>query len=194
LAEIQDPSLSRKLRRRFDVKGAPPAPALAEEIFPVVLVADLTAVDQEDQGYERPCITYSTVGALAGNRSQSQLKNPWGSNTIITVELVIVGAGAAGQHYLRQYDTDLTGGTVSTFFRDRRLDGSPVGQGRYQQTGPLGSIFVGVRLPSANDSAIIPVDFVLKPGQGILWCGGADNVATDVTFYWTERQALPGEA
>ena len=125
MPEIQVPDVARKLARFFGIDGSSPAPTLAPEIVSVALVADLTDVDVEDSGYERPCTGAGQVAAGAGTRSNVQLYNPENSGVIVTVEAAIVSLTSANVFSLRNYDTELSTVSTSNGLRDRRLGGGP---------------------------------------------------------------------
>jgi len=193
MPEIQVPELARKLARRFGITGEAPASFLAPEIVPVAVVADLVTPNEEDSGYERLCIGTTSLGPTAANYSHVQLYNPAASGLIIYADLVVATRGAAGRLRIHEFDTAATNNTSTKGFRDKRLSGAPVGQIRYENNvGFRGDLHGSADAPTA-DSVIIPLDYVLPAGAGILLVPNAVNVQCACTFYWRERQLLPSE-
>ena len=193
MPDIQDPTIPRKLARRFGIKGEEVAPFLSPEIVPIVVVADLSTPQEEDTDYQRSGWGAEVIGGTVGNQSHVQLFNPAGSGAIIHVEAVLVTIDTAGVIRLVQYDAALTTLSAQIAWRDRRISGAPSAEVRIQDNnGALGSIRGLARLPAA-EGALIPLDVTLSPSEGVLVVPSTQNVECMATYFFTERSLLQGE-
>lgn len=186
---IQVPDLSRKLVTRYGLREKAPAPTLATEVVPVVLVDDLIGESDLIRPRIRPC-----AGQLAFNAAAETpiagLMNPAGSRVICHVYYFVLSSTA-----LSQWDLHFTGTpTITTAgvtgFRNGLMPGaSPAGQMRGIQNGPSpgGAIEQSVRAV-ANNNFILPFDAVLDEGQGLQFRAQAAYTGlVTVNCVWTEE-------
>ncbi len=161
---------------------------------PVLLVGDITRPEDSDVFNERLCIGNRVQVQQAGQYAHIQLYNPPGSGVIATCDLAsVANLNTASRIDLRVYDTALSTAALAAnhAFRDRRIAGEPACQIRYQDNAATLGESVRSFSTGAADSKPVAVDFILQPGQGILFGGASTNNGLESVFWWTERQQGP---
>ena len=170
-------------------------------LTPVVLVDDL--VPAEIGGSEaqwRRCVGGHYQGAVAGQYSQIQLRNPPNSGVLVVVDKALVALSTAGLVDIWQDVGGYTSASTNKGFCDQRQAGSPTAELRYAANAAhLGDNLYGyVRV--GTTPVEIPGPFILE-GMGGGWpsAGGQAigfetnvlNVSLTVTFFWRERDYHP---
>lgn len=175
---------AQKLGRAYGLTDLP-ITGVAPELVPVVIVGDLTSPAEHDAGDIRYCVGNGSQGGAASNYAHVQLLNPPGSGITVIVQTLVVAIETAGDVQVRLYDTPLTTATTRRF-RDTRITGTPVGQARTQnETSRLGTSVLSLGLV-ADASEQIQLDFVLKPGTGILVSPYTADVQCTAGWLWVE--------
>jgi len=201
--EMQDKGqLSEVLQRRLNMSGAAPAPAVAPELFPVLVYEN----DRPEWGFlkgENPFALASSSSAAVGTHSGNGIWNPAGGNIIVVVKSItwypadpcgLVLSVSSTQPFsstVAGSSTDSRYATAASLRRSNCLVGQ---RNDYSDPDSLPCIL------SLNGSATVGSPFVyrtpiiLKPGAQLVLIGSNANTALNrVTFEWTERAAMPGE-
>jgi len=162
---------------------------LFDEIIPVVLVDDLTQGLILDANYRAPAIASAVRGAVALENSFCSISAP-ATGSLVLVERVEFRLGTAGPATLRVGPTD-TPTAQPTFWRDRRLSGSPSAvMATGTRVGVTGSRFLFVR-GTATGFTSMDLQIILTPSNNSLestlavW-NGLVNDQLDVNWYWRE--------
>jgi len=180
-----------RLRDAFDLKGKHSL-LLDEVVVPIVLVEDLTrddplADDRQAQGG-------TVLGALPANVNQHQLFNPADSDVLLELYLVTMCSGGT-----IAYDMGPTAAALATDaggqWQDRRLPAASFPVGRMQSTQVAAATLV---LPAVFRTLTTVINtherkVSLPPGTGYMVESSVVNILTAVSFFWSERDLLPGE-
>ena len=196
--EILVGRFARGIQKLFGIKGTTPTKQLSGEVMPVF------NLDDANQLENRILHSWSSFGYVknvaaggAGTFAAVRLRNPTGSNTIVVVEKITYGSGAASDTYvLRRGPTgtpDLaTVDSANNSIRDLRL--GPISGSVITSFGtPAGS--TGTQVASGTLGANTSVDIILNPHQEIVIAPGdlisvqtpVANQGITVTFFWRER-------
>lgn len=198
--DIGQDRFQARLTKELKIKGSMPAPVLAPEIVPVLLVEGERPENLHIQREHRFAVSL-TLGAVAGEYMYFQVWNPAGRDGLIVIEEVALSKPAA----IIQFDWGVADvavkaslGARDTYSLDTRLPGPNPGRG-------VGEALVGTdagmgfldvcgrcHAPS-NDMGVVRPNMVLSPGYGFgiqnLWV----NEAVAGWCMWRERQATDGE-
>lgn len=194
MPEIQTPEPGQKLQRLYSIPGNAPAPTLAPEIVPVVIIDDATK-DENPQAFSfpRPAIGALQLGASVGERNEYVLLALTGTNLLVTVHRIVISF--TGQQNLELvFPTSLSGFVAVTTkaFRDTRLGGAPSAfLGDQQNAGTTAGPVVARQRVLGNTAVVIDGPFILSEGASIVVRGDSDNLAGEATFYWSETQQRP---
>lgn len=189
---IQTPDIARKLVTRYGIREKSPAPTLAAEVVPVVLVDELVGESDLIRPRIRPA-TGAIVGTSAATVNWLHLWNPATSKTIVHLQYLIIRVSAATDNLVfHSWGTSAPppgGQTTLKGFRNGLFGGeSPVAQQFSDQaTGPTGGVAIS-RLPIFTATLIIPFDHVMDEGNVLSL--GASVVYTGtmtISWFWTEE-------
>ena len=130
-------------------------------------------------------VGYAVSGAVAGNRSHVQVKNPAGSGKVWYLdEVTVLGLGAARGVQLNAHDADI--GIVALAGLYSRLQGGAASTTQLRTANNVG--ILGTLLEYRAGAANIDITFPCNPpyrldaGKGVLIGGDADNVSVNATF------------
>jgi len=180
-----------RLRDAFDLKGKHNL-LLDEVVVPIVLVEDLSK--DAPLGDLRAAHGGSGQGALAANVSQHQLFNPPGTGQML--ELYRASFQSAVN-----VDWD-SGPTVVALtvnqagqWQDRRLTPASFPIGRMQSDRVAAATLLDPTrfMTLARAEFWLELDVFLPPGTGYMVESRTVNVTTNASFFWRERDLLPGE-
>ncbi len=119
---IQRGEIQSRLVRGLGIRERSPAPHLAGEISPVVLVEDLSRISPLNPPSDhRPCIVAQATTPAAGQFITLQLRNPTGSGVVLSVMNVIWASTTNDQIRAGFLSGVLSTAGPSPAFRDRRL-------------------------------------------------------------------------
>ncbi len=194
--EVQQTRWDRIIRRVSGSIG--PGSRVSETISELFPMVDVERVPSELLllGGTQVCLGEASPGNLAANFAQVMLRNPGGSNALITVTQAAVASGTA-----QIVGVGITENTLSTAgsqqIRDSRRGpgGVPVGlvlEERLLVTGPVFYRFdlladETYTLKDPNDLA------VLSPGTALSITATTVNTNLRVGFMWRERPAEQSE-
>ena len=198
--DIGQDRFNRRLTKEMNIKGAMPAPVLAPEIVPVVIVEDERTENLHLQLEHRFGCTL-TLGAVAGEYYYFQLWNLAGTDSLVVVEEFGVGCVNNVQAFDFGY-ANLTLkpslGLRAHFCLDTRaakwvprtahagpMVGTDAGGGALQVFGRCSTL--------QAKSIIVRPNVVLSPGHGFsIWVPTANKDINGWCF-WRERHAESGE-
>jgi len=197
LSELQQNRYDRLLRRVGDLKGqGSKVNDALSELFPMFDVENVPAelyllggiricLGRTDQGTPGPALFRA-----------SMIRNPGGSNTIITLTSVVF-ASLAGQEIVLgpTLTSYTTAGTRA--IADTRQFGpqAPVGQLLTDDLLVVGADFFRYRINSSEAFTFAPPGAVavLAPGTAFSVSTGTADTSLTVGYTWRERQAEPSE-
>lgn len=190
---IQVPDLSRKLVTRYGLREKAPAPTLATEVVPVVLVDDLIGESDLIRPRIRPAAGWGEA-VMAAQHCTLGLFNPPGSRVVLHLYYFLLTNSTIGLYNLHFTGTPTTGAPSNSGsgFRNGLMPGaSPAGRFGASVTGgpapPGGSVEAVVRLGS-NLLVTLPFDCVIDEGQGVQLATTAAITSTlYATAVWTEE-------
>lgn len=181
------PVLVRQLRELLDldVQGDRAIP-----ISPGIVLANLENWWEYETQFSRPCVGRSNCSAVAGQYSQIQAWNPASSGVNMHLDTALIDSATAGIVQCRWYNTAFGNLTASGLeWRDRRQSGAPACQIRYTNNasifGATADTIAAIYLP-ATETIPLPLDCLLKPGQGLNFAYSAVNVEHRVNLWWDE--------
>lgn len=196
MAEIQQTRYDKILRRVCGLigPGAKVQDALSE-LFPVIDVEDPPA-NLLALGGTRMAVGRSLQSSTAGQVNMSMLRNPGGSNMIITLTDV--------RFYSTTAQLIVCGPTLNTYttqeltaFTDGRLFGAqlPIGEVRHGLSPAAGVDFWNDRAENTTFKVYAPPNAVavLTPGTAWSVSNTVVNTLLAVSYTWTERVAEESE-
>lgn len=186
---------SRGLARILGLEEQDGVTTVAPELMPVLAIEsdrpEWAFLKDEVLGVGR-----TEVAAVANQTSFVQLFNPSGSNVLIVIEQIAVGAGVAAFARVRSHAAALGATTGDENFRDLRRRGN---------TGPLvaelrsgnqaaqlsGFALETARIVASTYMPLFSAPIVVSPGTGISVQSDAPatGVGLEVFFRWSERGA-----
>lgn len=197
--QIQGGRWDNLLRKIFPIKDRSVAPVLASELVPYV-----TVQEWEDELFwardERMAWGATNQPAVALRLSHVQLFNPAGSQTLITLDHIIVAAD--GDQRIRvAYLNELLAGfqNEQSGFRDQRFSTTVNPR---ETTGQLtrddslvaqGTQHVMELQLLTGTSETFALRAVIPPGSSVIIVSVAVNTNLDVNWLWRERAAEPSE-
>lgn len=194
--EVQQTRWDRIIRRVSGSIG--PGSRVSETISELFPMIDVERVPGELLllGGTQLCMGTTNTAGVAAQFAQSMLRNPGGSNTLITITQVVMFSSAA--------QTLRAGPTLNTFptagiqtIRDTRRGpaGVPVGQCLSDSGGVAGPLFF--RMQMNGSSPFIWNDenglAVIAPGTAFAVSNAAANANLEVGWLWRERPAEQAE-
>lgn len=201
LNEIGQDRFQRRLNRELRIPGDQPAPILAPEIQPVLVVEDERPELLHLALEHRFCCTL-TLAAVVNEYYYFHLWNPAGSNMLMVVERVVVTDASGNMQMdfgpaIATMIPSLTG--RAAYCLDTRVPQTPLGRpcvaepyvgtdlatGGIATFGRLGAV---VQTPSCID-----LDYVMHPGNGFGMMDTAVNEGIVGWCIWRERRAESGE-
>ncbi len=196
--EVQQTRWDRIIRRVSGSIG--PGSRVSEtlsELFPVVDVEQVPA-ELLALGGTHMAMGRSTAAPLAANFQLSMLRNPGGSNAIITLLAVAINtSGLAGVALGLTLNTFSNLNTANTAFSDGRLFGipQPVGEVRDEPNLVAGVEFFVLDADQVKGGLIQPPKAlaVISPGTGFSVSTRSANVSLLCSFLWIERPAEQSE-
>lgn len=186
---IQTPDLARKLVTRYGLREKSPAPTLAMEVVPVVLVDDLIGESDLIVPRIRPAAgQLRNTSAAATNHIH--LINPAASKVILHMYYFVFHCDVASQQVQWRSHADSTNTVNGTQgFRNTLLaNQSPVGQVRGQFGAAISGAILGNARNQTTVSVIVPFDHVID--QGNVFTVETILVLTgilSVSFVWSEE-------
>lgn len=204
LNNIGQDRFSRRLTRELEIQGDQPAPVLAPEIQPV-LVVEGERPENLHLARERRFGSSMVLGAVAGEYWYCYLMNPATSNVLIILEQASMGGSAAPTRFGIGTPVpavvpvaSLAGRTYDSL--DQRVPQTPTGQngqallyaGTDAAAGGVVNVVADFYL-LANTMYDCKIDFVVQPGESVgLWCGVL-NTTVYGHLWWRERPLVYGE-
>ena len=188
--------LNLVLSRAFGVQGAP-APFMASEIFPMVVLGN----DRPEWGFLQNCRYAQGRGldaANAGDTSHVGLQNPVGSGAIMVIERIMMANTTANALTLNLaigigITPDASGGETFLDTRYGVAANFPTGNiVLLTQVAGVGTLIDQVRV-TANSVLTYPGPFILGPGGFFVVRGAAANQSATAAFRWYEYSASDGE-
>lgn len=161
-------------------------PNLRFEVLPVVM--PVAVIENPDTNVMRPAIGTEQETATGGNFAHIQILNPAGSQVNILVEAFYFTIDLPGLIQLRTHNAAFTTLSAEKAFRDASLSGAPVGEVRSRNGSSQGSS-VGRFAASTIDDHLVPIDWTLVPGTGLVVLAAELLSTLDVTWFWTEEDA-----
>lgn len=179
MPKVENGLLIQRLLDLLKIRGPTPDFEVVEAIMPVSVV--------EEAGEVRQAVGYNTIAGAAGQNSHVQLWNPANSGIECHATGVFVDSASAVDFLFANHDTALTNGGAGVF-RDRHYAGIPACTVRTQNAAaPIPATTTALRFPSVLGAAeLIPLDWIIRPGQGLLFYSASQNVAISGNFYWEE--------
>jgi len=188
------------LRRFFNIKERGVAPSMAPEIVPIV---NVEPPDDPTMPFLRDVRTmgaYEELAAVAAEFGQLELRNPTGSNAIITTqEIMLWGTAITGYEVRVQIETAEIN-QVTKALRDLRWDDGT--GGLIQRSTGLFLSFTsparyGIQVwgsRALGDTQVFMRDpIVLPPGYSVFAGVDAVNQIFGGGFVWSERPLEPSE-
>lgn len=186
---IQVPDISRKLVTRYGLREKAPAPSIAAEVVPVILVDDLVGESDLITPRIRPAAG-QVENTAAAAIWLGGLVNPAGSGVIIHLYYFLIASTATAALDIHFTGTPGAGITGVSGFRNGLLPAqSPAGVMQSHTTGvsPGGSIEMKIRVGSSLFT-VFPFDCVLAEGQGIQARTPAAFTGTmSISAVWSEE-------
>lgn len=193
--KLQTPDIGIKLIRRYGLHGKSQVTGFADQVFPVVVVDDLTSVADWWQlpvpAGERRYWGYSTVAPVVGQLPLLALENTAGSGLVMRVESVSFLASSTD--VMRWgYLISFPGAPADNFgVRDSRQLGGIApflireSTNAATQVSPILAESVGTGV-----AVNIPVDLVLNPGERFGIEREVANTQLNAGIYFTVRNAI----
>lgn len=190
--EIDEGGLNAILTRRLGMPGGSPAPSLAPEIMPQMVLEN----DRPEWGWlkgEMRCAGSFFSAALIGNRSMVQLYNPPSSQSIVTIDYIenITGndieVHRAAVSQLIGGGSTLYAGVCDLRFRFRTM--------QLQTTSHQAGMVATQGTFAYLNSTLHPFegDIIMPPNSLVFVTAASDNQAIEFNIRWYERVAQSGE-
>lgn len=189
--EMQAGGYNEVLTRRFALQGAAASPALVPEVGAGLVIEN----DRPEWSYLMGENLFShqvTVAAAVGFNSSVALISPASSSTIVVVKRIIAtGTGTLALRLLRRGDTSGPALNFSRYGlpRDGRFSGASSSALYVQNAAAVTATAQVLNALSTSEEQ----PWILKPGDTLLGWNVTANQAISMTYFWTERQAAPGE-
>lgn len=190
--EIQSGRFNAVLHKLLDMKEGAPAPMLASEIFPVIVIESDRPEWDFLQGIRNQG-TNAAIAAVAAQRSKFRLRNPTGSGAIAVVESIVLRSDTTSlvRLHVGTVATDYSS-TFTGINRDTRDDVSgaviPSSENSINAS-TLGSQFAAVHLRADDPYTLQFPRFIvaLAPGGAMDVFTNVNNAALTVSVEWRER-------
>jgi len=198
--DIGQDRFQSRLTKELRISGTMPAPVLAPEIVPVLVVEGERPELLYLQRERRMSCTLS-LGPVVGEHYYFQLWNPAGRNGIIVVEEIGIGSQAGTNGCDFGYaDAAVSGslGVRASYCLDSRVPGRAPQAGVAEPlcgTDPAAGLIdtFGRTMAFVDGWITYHPNLVLTPGYGFgLWGVVANSDVVGYCF-WRERQAMDGE-
>jgi len=189
---IQTPDLARKLVTRYGIRERSPAPTLAAEVVPVVLVDDLIGESDLIVPRIRPACGF-VVGSPAAATMSVTLSNPAGSRTIVHLYYFFVEtfATAIDRLSIRAHGGPIGGAVEQTTkgFRNTLLGGQAPVAKLFADTALYGGgVLLSRTRVAINQQPLIPFDFVISEGTFLTFENAtAATTECTVSLFWSEE-------
>lgn len=190
---IQRPEIMARLQRALHMKERGPAPTLLDTVVPVVLVEDVSRIDDNIQlSDQRPFGVKVVQGAVAGNFSFVRLVNPpaptKGQEKLLIVDRVAVSCAVPWRAVLQAFGFATTTGMN----RDSRYAPLQGSWGAFGQGSQAGDPAVEGPFAEFNQAVVAPVDVgvVVSSGFELLIYPNVVNNALTVTYFWREFDTI----
>jgi hypothetical protein len=155
------------------------------ELIPGVL--PVIMFERPSPSTDKLCWGVQTIAGVAAEYVSMQLFNPVGSKRLIHVDSVFINPLGATGFYVGQHDAAHTTLSTTIGFRDRRVQGAPIGQVRGQSGG---AAVVTQRSQTsvavAQDVVQHPFDCYIGPGEGVTLSNANANITVTAAWYWEE--------
>lgn len=198
--DIGQDRFQARLTKELRIKGSMPAPVLAPEIVPVLIIEGERVENLHLQREHRFSCTLA-LGGVVNEYYYFQLWNPAGRTGLVIVDEFSVASTAATVSWDWGYaDAAVTGslGPRDSFCMDSRIPGRAPRQGVAEPMcgtdlgGGLIEIFGRSRSLPGRMDRIVP-GVVVTPGHGFSIQCGALNENVNGYCFWREREAEVGE-
>ena len=192
--EIDEGGLNAILTRRLGMPGGSPAPSLAPEIMPQMVLEN----DRPEWGWlkgEMLCAASGFEAALLGNRSYYEFVNPTTSQSIITIDYVenitandLIVARAA-------FSTALGGTTENAGVCDLRFRFRTNQMQLFRGQALAAALTTQGTFAVLSENSLHPFTgaIIMPPGSLVRIFGVTDNSAIAFNIRWYERIAQSGE-
>lgn len=188
MGQLQNALIQRKLRSAAKVLDVTPAPSMAPEVVPVIIVEDLSGAIPEAPQYEIPGIVRQKLVAVAAQYTYIVFHNPAGSGQIVELTSALILA-SGGSGILVGYNTGNYPETTGAKGRSRNYSAGVL--------PPKLSQFLSER-NDANANLLeewwvqslpatlteVPLGVTLAEGQTCGFRSGSVNESLDITVYY----------
>jgi hypothetical protein len=202
--QVQVPEVSKKLANFLQVKESTIAPGVAPDLFPVIVVGDLTKESIEDTSIERPLIDSIVLTSIAADIAVVwHLGNPASSGTVVIVDHIVVG-GTVQARWDIVLTTNLipVGSTLGTpkprhtgMNNVTAIDGKSAVQGQWGAKSNAiagGGNFSSRYVAAYSNYDIMTEPMILTPGFALrVQRAGGIAMEQQATFIWRERRLTP---
>lgn len=196
MSEIQGGRWDRVLRSLFPVKGQAVAPAVGNEIVPVM---ELQKFDPELHWLRGEALLMGTglQGGVAGQFCQVNLRNDSDDRMVVLEQIVIAPGDGADLFHLSLGNTAV-GVAQTVYGRDPRagliiLAGAVAGVVRASNLGAALTPAMRYSSPALLENVITHVPIVLPPTYACFISMATANRGLICSFAWRERPFEPGE-
>jgi hypothetical protein len=193
--EILTGRFSRGLQKLLAIKGEKPTPQIASEITPVLVLPEGLCEDWYLHGWNY-FANRGTIGPVAANFNEFQLRNPASSNVIAVVTKILAGSQSGGEVF------GLTGSQGNP--ADLASVGTPYAlDGRTNTNSTLipssatvaaianlaGGITIGQTVGASELDLIVHrhQEIPMLPGAALRLTFNTANTTSSVTIHWRER-------
>jgi hypothetical protein len=198
LNEIQIGRLNGLLHKLLDMKEGAPAPTLATDVFPM-LVLESDRPEWLFLSGQRMCGALRQTAATVGQYSHAGLWNPAGSGVLAVVREITIWPVAVDLYFALEKgsakkDTAGVGVILDTRgWPDSTHYQSTVYPYSYTNAVATGFSFAFIRTLASGVPMQLTHPIVLGPGTNLLVRPSAANTAINVNFKWMERPLAPSE-
>lgn len=188
LSVIRDPRWERRLTRLLQTKGSPTVADYAQVVLAALALNQFQPEDFFPD--EQLAIGFGDATAGAGEQAMVNILNPAGSAVLGIVEDVTIGISATDIALIAQTTVSQGGGSAAAF-RDTRLGVPPtqvpkLTTGFAHNNAPVG-IGSSVAFYRLTNSLVIPLAYILVPGQGLVVQTGTVG-AKELSVVWRWRE------
>ena len=180
---IQRGELQQRLVRGLEIKERAPAPNLAPEVVPVVLLEDLTRQTPFNQAIGRHAFGNTNVSAVVGEFGQSDLVNPVGSGVIAIVTGVT--CDTAGTYSVGRLTGNPAANPAGLGWMDNRNGPVPTIRHNFG-ADPINVIAQSFYRFLMTETRWHELHHVLLPGESVTIQISTANLNFVVTWNWTE--------
>lgn len=190
---IQRAEIGQRLQRALHLKSPSPAPQVADVVVPVVLVEDMSKIDDNIQlSDQRPFFGGFAQPASVGNFSLVRLVNVAqaipSQNKIVVVDRITVNMGG-GVNWRIALESPSVGGAIAAFNRDTRYLPLQASTALIDFATPAAGPGTQVEIPNALQM-LTECGIVLAPGTDVAVFGSVVNQGITASFWWREFDTI----